>query len=224
MLTQRSQEKEILDLGPGNYTPEEFIHCQKMLFRVNQRLGCLRETSKYLKTCTPNISLLDVGCGGGLFLLELARRFPEMHCTGIDIAAEAIQMADHELELSGLHNVSFQLTQPTLDYPEDYFDVIVVNMVCHHLSDEELVTFLRQARKIAHQQVIINDLHRSAWSYWFFKVFSPVMYRDRIITNDGLVSIKRGFLREDWEVLLKEAGINEYKITWKFPFWWQVVI
>ena len=36
MLTQRSEEKELLDLGPDYYTPQEFVHCQKMLFRGKQ--------------------------------------------------------------------------------------------------------------------------------------------------------------------------------------------
>ena len=225
-MRSRSQEKEILDLGPGHYTPAEFTHSQKMLYRVNWLLGCLRKTVGLIKRYTGKLTLLDVGCGGGLITLYLGRRFPEMQCTGIDIAADAIQMAEQEKQLAGkaAASVSFQLTQPALDYPENHFDIVLANMVCHHLTDAELVVFFQQAVRTARRLVILNDLHRSAIAYWFFRITSPVLFRDKIITHDGLLSIRRSFMREDWERLLKEAGVENYKITWCFPFWWQVVI
>lgn len=33
----------------------------------------------------PTPAILDVGCGGGLWICEMARRFPHARCTGIDL-------------------------------------------------------------------------------------------------------------------------------------------
>src|SRR5437016_831751 len=84
---QRSREKELLDLGSAYYTPEEYAHCQKMLFRVNQVFGFFWSTQKIVQRFSKISSLLDVGCGGGLFLLHLSKYFPEMKLMGIDISS-----------------------------------------------------------------------------------------------------------------------------------------
>lgn len=227
MLSHRSSEKEILDLGPGHYTSAEFTHCQKILFRINQLLGIFHDTVNLLKKLPGTISVLDVGCGAGLFILNLGLKFPQMKFHGIDISGEAITMAEDEKSRFGAesNNVTFELlTQPVLHYDENSFDVILATLVCHHLSNEELVVFFQQALHAASNQVIINDLHRHAISYWFFRIFSPILFRDRLITNDGLISVKRSFTRKELETLLEKASIHHYQIKWCFPFRWRVVI
>lgn len=227
MFRSRSSESEILDLGPGHYTPAEFTHCQKMLFRVNQFLGCFHETVKLLKKLPGTARVLDVGCGAGLFILHLGRRFPKMTFHGVDISTDAIAMAIDEKSKfnSDTQHVSFELlSQPVLHYPENSMDVILANMVCHHMSDEEMLLFLQQATKIAKVEIIINDLHRHAIAYWFYYLFSPILFKDKIITHDGLISIRRGFIRKELKALLDQANIQHYQIKWCFPFRWRVII
>lgn len=226
MLTHRSQEKELLDLGPNYYSPTEFEHCMKMLFRVNRIFGFFRSTVKFLKKFSPTSTLLDVGCGGGLFLINLGKFFPKMHLTGIDISSEAITVANQELQnwqrKKSIENISFKL-QP-LDELKDSSDIVLTTMVCHHLSDDELICFLQQMLNISRRAVIINDLHRHKLAEFFYRIISPILFRNRLITHDGLISIRRGFKRHDWKLLLKKAGITHYKITWCFPFRWRVIL
>lgn len=227
MLRQRSSEKEILDLGPGNYTPAEFKHCQKMLFRVNQLLGCFHGTVKLLKKLPSTTSIMDVGCGAGLFILHLGRLFPGMTFHGVDISTEAIAMAHDEKAKfkANTQNVSFeQLAQPVLSYKENSVDVILATMVCHHMSDQEFVLFIKQAIHTAKNKIIINDLHRHSIAYWFYYLFSPILFNDRLITHDGLISIRRGFIRKELKRLLAQANIRYYQIKWCFPFRWRVII
>jgi 2-polyprenyl-3-methyl-5-hydroxy-6-metoxy-1,4-benzoquinol methylase len=227
VFKNRSNEKEILDLGSDYYTPQEFEHCQKMLFLVNKLLGCFHGTVKLLKHCSPNSHILDVGCGAGLFILNLSRHFPSMTFEGVDISAEAINMAEKEKLTfnANTSRISFNLMpEPKLSFGENSVDVILANMVCHHLTNEEIVEFFKQALKISRHQVIINDLHRNPIAYWFYKIFSPIIFRDKLITHDGLISIKRSFVRKDFIKLLKRAEVLHYKIEWCFPFRWRVII
>jgi 2-polyprenyl-3-methyl-5-hydroxy-6-metoxy-1,4-benzoquinol methylase len=229
MFTQRSHEKEWLDLGPAYYSAEEYRHCQKMLFRINKLLGFFRGTQKILKRFSKTSSLLDIGCGGGLFLLHLSQCFPHLQLRGIDISSEAIALAEEELQtwkkLKRCEKVSFNLqTLPDWGIPANSVDLVLSTLVCHHLSDEDLVVFLQKTQLIAREAVIINDLHRHPLAYAFYSLFSPLLFRNRLITHDGLLSIRRGFTRHEWQGYLKKAGIRHYQIKWCFPFRWRVIL
>jgi 2-polyprenyl-3-methyl-5-hydroxy-6-metoxy-1,4-benzoquinol methylase len=229
MLTNRSQKKELIDMGPENYTQDEYVECLKKLFLVNKLLGFFRSTKKMLKQLSKTSSLLDIGCGDGLFILHLSQKFPQMQMLGIDISASAIHAADQSLKLwqksnAGMH-VSFKLQErPELNLSENSVDIILATLVCHHLSDEELIIFLKQIYLAATKTVIINDLHRHSIAYWLYSLISPLLFRNRLITHDGLISIERGFTRVEWKLLLKKSGIHHYKLKWCFPFRWELIL
>jgi SAM-dependent methyltransferase len=53
------------------------------------------------------IDVIDVGCGAGGAMLELARKFPRSRFTGIDLCADAYEKAEAEAKRLGLTNLSF---------------------------------------------------------------------------------------------------------------------
>ena len=216
-----------MDLGAAFYTPEEYADCLKILFDVNRLLGFFRSTVKLLKQFPGDASLVDVGCGGGLFLLHLSQHYPNMQFLGLDVSEVAIAQATNELmhSRSSFGKVEFQLQhQLALDLAKQSVDIVLITLVCHHLDDDELVGFLQNAYQAARRAVIINDLHRHPVAYWFYKKISPVMFRNRLITHDGLVSIQRSFTRAELQRLFKRANIQRYEIKWCFPFRWRVVL
>ncbi|MCL9684828.1 methyltransferase domain-containing protein [Legionella maioricensis] len=229
MLTNRSQEKELMDLGPAFYTKEEYEQCLKKLFKINKISGIFKHTVKLLKQFPANVSITDVGCGGGLFLLHLSKYYPHMHLLGIDVSDEAIKLAQQELhQWKSIHqntNVAFQLQdEMELKLSKNSRDVILLNLVCHHLEDEELILFLKKAVDSVRIGLIINDLHRSKIAYWFYKLLSPVLFRNRLITHDGLVSIQRSFTQQELHYLLRRADISNYQLKWCFPFRWSIIV
>ncbi len=226
-MKNRSKEKELIDLGPSFYTPQEYADCLKKLFRVNTLLGFFSSTVKTLKCFPDDSSLVDVGCGGGLFLLNLSKHYPKMKLMGIDVSENAILLAADELMRAGQSagEIQFHLQKPgTLELPKDSVDIVLTTLVCHHMDDEDLIPFLQNAWQAARVAVIINDLHRHALAYWLYKKISPRLFRNRLITHDGLISIQRGFTRAEWLCLLKQANISNYQIKWGFPFRWRVIL
>lgn len=229
MITQRSTEKELIDLGPDCYTAEEYKHCLKALFKINRLLGFYSHTLKHLKRLTKDnaLSVLDIGCGGGFFLLNLSKQLPKLNYIGMDISAEAIQIAQQALQTWQLKHpftqVTFQLQDLRQPLQDKMTDIILTTLVCHHLSDEELILFLQDLHRAARQAVIINDLHRHALAEKLYKLISP-LFRNRLITHDGLISIRRGFKRHEWIALLKKAGIETYQLKWHFPFRWSLIL
>lgn len=59
------------------------------------------------------IRVLDLGCGRGKALFEMARRFPASQFTGYDLSPEAVDWARHQAEQAGLENVDFQVRDVT---------------------------------------------------------------------------------------------------------------
>lgn len=226
---ERSQEKELIDLGPDYYTHDEYIDCLKKLFQISRLLGFFRGTVRTLKYFSKKSSVLDIGCGGGLFLLNLSKNFPDMNMLGIDISSAAITHAQQLLQIrqrrkNNIRVLFQQQEQPQLNIAENSYDIILATLVCHHLNNDELITFLKQAYFSTRKIVIINDLHRHSIACWLYKLLSPLLFRNRLITHDGLISIRRGFTRAEWKMLLQKAGIQHYQLKWCFPFCWKVVL
>lgn len=231
MLTNRSQEKELLDLGSAYYTKDEYEQCLHQLFRINQLTGIFNHTVKLIKEYPDDISIADVGCGGGLFLLHLGQIFPKMHLLGLDISPEAIRLAQNELDKWKIQknppkaHIEFQLQQPDeFKLAQESIDIILLTFVCHHFDDLSLIDFLQKAQNAVRKVLIIHDLHRNSLAYWFYKLVSPIVFKNRLITHDGLISIKRSFTRKELHTLLKQANINNYQIKWCFPFRWNVLV
>jgi 2-polyprenyl-3-methyl-5-hydroxy-6-metoxy-1,4-benzoquinol methylase len=229
MLSQRSHQPEWMDLGDDFYTPAEYRDCLYQLDRIGRFLGGDQATFWALKKLpvSPK-SILDVGCGGGLFTLRLASLYPQAQIVGIDISRDAIAFAQERLKEHSppLPNVQFIIPEsPQLDETTS-FDVVMSTLVCHHLSDEQVVSFFKQACRVAKQAVIINDLHRHFLASIGFAAAVPLFFRNRMIWHDGLLSIRRSFTRQEWKNLLKAAAIEEsdYTISWHWAFRWIVMV
>ena len=213
-MKERSTQKEIMDLGPSHYTQTEYEGTLKKLFLVGKYIGIHRDTIRVLDACKPK-TVLDVGCGDGAFLSLVAKRFPESSCLGIDISSQAIKQATR---YKGA-NIDFACTDKLASA-----DVIMANLVCHHMADVELKQFLQQAYEQAHRLVLINDLQRHRIAKALFSMLSGPLFSNRLISNDGKVSIERSFWRSELEAHLKKLCPNSYTISWRFPFRWQVLI
>lgn len=226
----RSQEKEIIDLGPNHYSREEYEDCLVKLDQIGKWLGGDSATFASLKKMNPYPdSILDVGCGGGLFTIKLASFFSKAKIAGIDLNSLAIQFAKQQLLRihPPLKNIEFECTkEEKLQQTSRSYDAVIATLVCHHLSDQEFIDFISSACKIAKKRVIINDLHRHPFAHFLFRIVSPVFFRNRLVQHDGLISIKRAFTYDELVQLLKKAGINPsfYRIKWRWAFRWIIEI
>lgn len=227
-MKQRSNLPELMDLGPDYYSAEEYRDCLIQLNRIGRFLGGDKATDQaFRRLKQPPSSILDVGCGGGLGTIKLARLYPDAHVVGIDISHAAISFANEMQEKSKLTNIEFIVPNTKeLSFPAGHFDVVTSTLVCHHLSDEELVVFLKKACSIAKQAVILNDLHRHTLALGGFKLLSSLFFNNRLIKHDGLLSIKKAFKHRDWAGYLQKADLNpqEYSIKWHWLFRWIITI
>lgn len=217
----RSTKLELMDHGLTHYSREEYRDCLHQLGRIGRLLGGDRATLQAIPSQAQ--SFLDVGCGGGDFARLLGARFPNATVVGIDLDAEAIAYAKEHPRC----NVRYEhRTESELSEPPNSVDVVTSTLVCHHMTDTLLVSFLRRAFEVARVAVVINDLHRSYLATGLFALLAPVMFRNRLIFHDGLLSIRRAFRRSDWKRYMALAGIapHSWTLQWCWPFRWVLVL
>lgn len=217
----RSKESELMDEADISF--EEFHHCLKQLKVINAMTFAYRPTLKFIRqfsaTSAAPIRILDVGSGGGDMLQEIEKlsltRKLKVKLTGVDLNPFSRKSA----ELSGNGMIEYA-TADIFDFaPEREFDVVICSLFTHHLSDAQLIDFLRWLDKRAKIGWFINDLHRHIIPYYFIKVMTFLFSRNRLIRHDAAVSVTRSFIKEDWISLLQKADIQaEVKIEWFFPF------
>jgi arsenite methyltransferase len=92
---------------------------------------------------------LDVGCGTGFPLIELAHLHgSSSHFTGIDIWVDALERARVKLELHGLTNVDIVETDvASMPFPNAHFDLVVCNIGINNFPDARAA--LRECRRVA---------------------------------------------------------------------------
>ncbi len=82
------------------------------------------------------LRILDAGCGTGATAVRLARDFPSVEVTGLDLSPTALDQARVRAEQEGVRgNLAF--IQGTLEEfdAQEHYDFIVSSGVIHHLAD-----------------------------------------------------------------------------------------
>jgi ubiquinone/menaquinone biosynthesis C-methylase UbiE len=80
-------------------------------------------------------SLLDVGCGTGSLLLQIAQTFPAARCTGIDIDSSGLAVAREAIASDGLSGrVQVVEGDVAAAVPPESFDVVIMVEVLHEIE------------------------------------------------------------------------------------------
>lgn len=91
-----------------------------------------------------NATVLDVGCGCGLFLGLLAKSGPDVRGIGFDVSAEAIAIAQTMAAGAGgkLEFLRLDIDEP---WPQGAFDVVSIIDVMHHVPPDRQRAVLKTA-------------------------------------------------------------------------------
>ena len=92
----------------------------------------------------------------------------------------------------------------------------------HHFKEEQLVSFLRNTLDQTKIGIVVNDLHRHRLAYYLFMLLSAFI-KNKMIVNDGLISVLRGFKRKDLIRISQKLKVQP-QITWKWAFRYEWII
>jgi ubiquinone/menaquinone biosynthesis C-methylase UbiE len=108
-----------------------------------------------------NINVLDVGCGTGFPLLELAQRLgPSCTVVGLDTWEAALERARFKARVSGVRNVEITKGDAAaMSFPDAQFDLVVSNLGLNNFRDPEAaVAECRRVMKPTAQLVLTTNL------------------------------------------------------------------
>ena len=221
---RRSYELEHLD--KGDYTPEEYEGCMAELRHVNRWLG---DASALRRGVLPEIgrdgarefSLLDVGAGTGELLRETARwargRGVRARLVGLELnerSAEAILEESRGFAEVG----AVRADALRMPFEAGAFDYVMCSLFTHHFRDESVVALLGEMSRVARRRVYVIDLHRHPAAYYFYTTVARLFLHNRLIREDGALSILRGFLPRELRALAERAGLARAKVARRFPY------
>lgn len=165
---------------------------------------------------------LDAGCGGGRFLIALAR-LGAKRVVGIDISEDGVKAARERVVQRNLQNVVTvqQASVLEIPFPDKDFDYVVSSGVIHHTPDpkkafNELVRVLRPGGKIflsvygtGGLKWATNDFFR-----FFLKRFVPFKTTEAVFKAFGVPPNKRYNILDNLYVpycyRYKESEIREW--------------
>jgi len=219
----RSSATEMMD----DFTLEgvEFRDTLDKLEIINRFLGGNSVTIKGLKkllykqTKTKTITIIDLGCGHGDILRDVAKfgrkNKYNFKLVGVDANPDAIEYAR---ELSKDYS---ELSFETIDiFSEDFkkqtYDVVLCTLFLHHFKNDQLISFLKTAIKKATIGGVVNDLHRHRIAYYLFKVIG-VFIKNKMVREDGLTSVLRAFKKKEIKTILTKVQVP-FTIHWKWAF------
>ncbi|MFV5696439.1 methyltransferase domain-containing protein [Flavobacterium sp. LB3P122] len=201
--------------------------------QINQLLGgnllTLRGVQDLIKDISKSneIRIVDVGCGNGDMLRTLAdfglKNNLKFQLIGIDANNFTIS---HARKLSEKYsNISYQC-EDIFDraFEELKYDIILCTLTLHHFKEKEIIHLLNVFNVNSKVGVVINDLQRSAGAYRLFQVLCFVFRLNEMSRDDGLISILRGFKKEELVSFSQKLNFNNYKIHWKWAFRYQWII
>lgn len=217
---QRSYQAELLD---ADHIPrEDLFQNLKELNFINTWLGGHQisvDGLKKLIKSTPKhqYKIADVACGGGDNLIAMAKwcRENKVNCQliGIDIKPDCIEYAKENCRY--FPEISFI----TSDYQlvEEQFDIISCALFCHHLTEIQVEQYLSWCKNHSTIGFYINDLERNILAMLSIKWLTKLFSKSYLVKNDAPLSVKRGFLKSEWQNMLQKHSQN-YNIYWKWAF------
>jgi 2-polyprenyl-3-methyl-5-hydroxy-6-metoxy-1,4-benzoquinol methylase len=220
-LRRRSEVAERMDTDCADFA--DYQRCLSDLAKVNVVTLTHRPIIAWLECETKPLrrfSLLDVGCGHGDLLRQIRqwalRQRIDVRLQGLDRNPWSIRSAMEATPSEAA--VEWHTGDVFAFHPDEPFDFIVSSQFAHHLTDTEVVAFLRWQEATARHGWFVADLHRHWFAYYGFPLLARLARWHRFVRMDGQVSIARSFTVPEWHALIAAAGITgDVSVTRHLP-------
>jgi ubiquinone/menaquinone biosynthesis C-methylase UbiE len=220
---QRSYELENID--KGTYTFAEYEGCIVELRRVNRWLGdesALRNTllKDIERAGLRSFSVVDVGAGSGALLRVAAKWAREANRSssliGLELnqrSAQAILEESREFP----EITSVQADGKMLPFADNSVDYAISSLALHHFDDEGAADLLREMGRVAARGIFVIDLHRNPTAYFFYTTIGRLFLHNRLLREDGALSILKSFKPAEMEAIGHQAGLGHVVVEKHFP-------
>jgi ubiquinone/menaquinone biosynthesis C-methylase UbiE len=158
---------------------------------------------KMIKLLQPRPSeyILDVGCGPGVWSMEMASRYG-CTVTGVDLDEADIRFASKVSEINGMGNCRFICTEATkLDFPPESFDKIMCIAMLEHVVDDDLAV-QKIAQALRRDGVLVGLVPNDK------RMFLKPECSQKDDDPDGHGHVREGYSVKDIEDLMNRNGLQ----------------
>jgi SAM-dependent methyltransferase len=199
---------ELLD--DPNADPEIVARSLGHVARANRwfggRAAALRGIDRLLAPLSPGraVTLLDIGTGTGDLPVAAVRR---AHRAGRSLTAIGLERSPVAASLAAARSLPVVLgCAGQLPVRPGGVDLVLISQVAHHLAPAATVQLFQDASAIARVGVVVADIRRSELAVAAFRVGSALLRFDRVTREDGITSVRRGYLADELRSLVRRAG------------------
>jgi len=122
---------ELLGIGASRYDAQMNVVDPWYRLRLNRTLALIPQKR------TEHFSVLDLGCGIGLYDFAIARRWPNSYIQGVDINQQQIEFASRKVSEIGMTKRLHFLCADVMRFKAEtnYWDVVLLTDIIEHLEN-----------------------------------------------------------------------------------------
>ncbi|MCL2053092.1 MAG: methyltransferase domain-containing protein [Oscillospiraceae bacterium] len=95
------------------------------------------------------ISVLDICAGTCSNSILIAENRPQAMITALDLSADMLKIAEKKFRLKGIKNIETIVSDAcNTGYPNGYFDVILLSLILHEISENSRAAMLKEAKRL----------------------------------------------------------------------------
>jgi release factor glutamine methyltransferase len=186
-------------LGECYFAGSRFILNDSVLIPRPETELLVNLASDYINKNESITSVLDIGTGSGCIAVSLAKRFPHIQVSGIDISQESLVIAQENADLNEVENIEFSLINILKEVPTGRFDLIVSNPP--YISKNDFET-LQPELKLHEPPVALTD---GDDGLTFYREFSEIFPDLLNAGGNAFVEIGFGQKEQILDVFSKEV-------------------
>jgi SAM-dependent methyltransferase len=232
-VTTRRREPELMD----TVDLDRRLHLPALdaLGRINRvsltSSRAWKEVERLWRAGARPVRVLDVACGGGDVLIDIARRARRsgvaVDLLGVDLSPVALERARARCDARerGLGpGAETTIRFERLDVLEGALPrgrhLVMCSLFLHHLSRDEAIALLESMAASCERVLLVQDLRRTSLGYFLAWLGLHTLTRSSVARSDGLVSVGAAFTLAEVDELTREAALfgTEVRPCWPQRF------
>ncbi len=184
-----------------------------------------RKVISTIRKLNPTGTLIDVGCGSGNLIIQIAKKFSNLNLIGIDLSEDIITAAIKSAEENGVNKkIKFEIgSVEKLPFSDDSIDFIVSTLSLHHWYDP--LTSFKEIYRVLRRNgtCLVFDFRRNSRKFFYglltfaTKIVVPKALKN---INEPLGSLKAAYNESEIYQILSEIPFIEVEIkpylAWMF--------
>ncbi len=184
-----------------------------------------RKVLSQLKLFNLNDSFIDVGCGSGNLIIQVAKKYPSLDLIGVDLSSEILELAKKKAAENKINEkIVFKIgSVENLPFPGKSVDFILSTLSLHHWEDpkhafEEIFRVLKDGGVS-----LIFDFRRDARNFYYglLKFVTKVVVPKALKKiNEPLGSLKAGYVFSEISQIISQTSFINVDIkpylAWMF--------